>query len=66
MLLPAADSFWVMETDDDDNKYVQISLAKATMGYESWENLLVADLPDTTTTHRVSSVFFLGGGKGRQ
>lgn len=51
----AADSFWVMETDDDsDSKYVQISLAKATMGYESWDNLLVADLPDTSITHRVS------------
>lgn len=48
-----SDCFWVMEADGDDQKHVAITLAKATMGYESWENLLVADLPDTTVTHRV-------------
>jgi hypothetical protein len=44
-----------METDDAGNKFVQISLAKATMGYQSWENLLLDDLPDTSITHRVGA-----------
>lgn len=51
------DSFWVLETDDDSgDKYVQITLAKATMGFESWPALLVADLPDTSITHRVGGL----------
>jgi hypothetical protein len=39
--------------EEDGSKCVQISLAKAAMGYESWQALLVADLPDTSVTHRV-------------
>jgi hypothetical protein len=52
-----ADSFWVLEEEDGDgSKYVQITLAKAAMGYESWQALLVADLPDTSVTHRVRAL----------
>lgn len=50
-----------MESDDDatnGSKYVSITLAKATMGFESWESLLVEDRPDTTVTHRVRGALF--------
>jgi cyclophilin family peptidyl-prolyl cis-trans isomerase len=54
-----------METDDAGNKFVQISLAKATMGYQSWENLLLDDLPDTSITHRVALDVQIGEKLGR-
>lgn len=44
--------FWVMESEDDQ-KYVLVTLAKKTMGYESWEQLLSSDAVDTSITDRV-------------
>jgi hypothetical protein len=66
----AADCFWVLERDADGEggKFVCITLSKATMGYESWPALLVADLPDTSITHRVSVSAYVpwgGGERGR-
>lgn len=51
--LRCTDCYWTLECDEEGDRYVAISLVKATMGYQSWEGLLVEDRPDRTVTHRV-------------
>lgn len=44
--------FWTLESEGAD-KYVAITLAKKTMGHQSWTQLLEADQVDLTITSRV-------------
>ncbi len=52
--LHLADSFWSLETDEvSGDKYVLITLAKKSMGFNSWEMLLESERVDAVVTDRV-------------
>lgn len=45
-------------------RHVAVTLAKRSMGYQSWDALLASDRPDKTITNRVRGCgFFWGGGR---
>lgn len=47
------DSFWTLETDaSTGSKHVSITLAKKTMGYASWENILESEKVEAVVTDR--------------
>ena len=51
-----------METDEaTDEKYVAVTLAKKTMGFNSWEALLEAERADAAVTDRAFLQVAIGG-----
>ncbi|KAG1680814.1 hypothetical protein FOA52_008147 [Chlamydomonas sp. UWO 241] len=61
----ADESFWTLEKSDEESgggrKYVAITLAKKSMGYNSWEMLLESERVDATVTDRVWMQVAIGG-----
>jgi hypothetical protein len=47
-----AGSYWNIE-DEGGQRFVQITLVKKIMGFDSWEQLLESDKVDTSITNRV-------------
>ncbi len=52
-MLYSADCFWTLEEDEAGGKYVLVTLAKKSMGYESWEGLLQSEHVQAEVTDRV-------------
>ncbi len=51
--LIVADCFFTIESDDAGGKVVLITLAKKSMGYESWEGLLQSEVVNAEVSERV-------------
>ena len=51
---PFTDSFWTLETDESGIKYISVTLAKKSMGYNSWDKLFESENVQAVITDRVS------------